>query len=284
MQYTQSDLNVGTKLRCTNDKDFSHWTTGKVYTVQYGTMNNYVECDDGTEISLNAMLSRLNKENRCDAEFEIIKEEEQMTYTEKDIREGTKLICTKANISWWTTAKVYEVSMGKEDGNLFIKDNQGHDAYVDYMLDCLNGNHVVEFEIIKEEKEMQYTENDIKEGTELRCTDDGEFDWWTNGRIYTVVNGCISDNDGDTYDLEYILEGVNGDCKHAKFEIVEYPTATITVDVEQRLNDRIELLHKERMNIIDKIERMEGQRCKLRDKIQKLTEAKEALKVLKEFK
>ncbi|AWD92295.1 hypothetical protein [Enterococcus phage ZXL] len=62
------------------------------------------------------------------------------------------------------------------------------------------------------------------------------------------------------------------------------PTATITVDIEQQLNDRIELLQKEGMNIIDKMERMEAQRYKLRDKINKLSEAKKALEILKEFK
>lgn len=102
-----------------------------------------------------------------------------MQYTENDIKEGTKLICTKATICWRTIAKVYEVSLGK-DGILFIKDDQGHDAYVGYMLDCLNGKHnPVEFEIIKEEEQMQYTESDLKEGTKLRCTQDGGCNWWT---------------------------------------------------------------------------------------------------------
>lgn len=211
MKYTQSDLKLGTKLRCTNDKGFSHWTTGKVYTVQYGTINNYVEADDGTEIRLSGMLNRLNKPNKGSAEFEIVKEEKQMQYTEKDIKEGTKLICTKANIIWWTVGKLYEVKLTKDD-SLSIKDDHGHDAYTDYMLDCLNGDHIV------------------------------------------------------------------------KFEIVEQPTTTIKVDVEQRLNDKIESLQKERMNIIDKMERMEVQQYKLHNKINKLNEAKKALEILKEFK
>ena len=207
-----------------------------------------------------------------------------MKYTENDIKEGTKLICTKATICWWTTAKVYEVSLGK-DGNLFIKDDQGHDAYVDYMLDCLNGNHVVGFEIIKEDEQMKYTEEDLKDGTKLRCTNNQGNYWWTKGRIYTVVNGFIIDNEGDMYDSEYILDGLNGnDNWHGKFEIIEQPTATITVDVEQQLNDRIELLLNERENIFKKMDRMENQQLKLRDKIQKLKEAKKALEILKEFK
>lgn len=206
--WTYEDVMLGTKLRCTNDKGFSHWTTGKVYTVKYGTMNNYVEADEGTEIPVRGMLSRLNKEHKCSAEFEIIKEEEQMQYTEKDLKEGMK----------------------------------------------------------------------------LRCTDDGGFDWWTKGYIYRVANKCIIDDFGDSAESGYILDSLNNERSPVKFEIFEYPITTITVDIEQQLNDRIELLHKERMNIIDKMERMEAQRCKLRDKIQKLSEAKEALKILKEFK
>ncbi|WPH68905.1 hypothetical protein [Enterococcus phage EF-M80] len=130
---------------------------------------------------------------------------------------------------------------------------------------------------------MQYTEKDLKDGIKLRCTDTGNYDWWTEGRIYTVANKCILDNYGDSAESDYILNCLNGQ-NIVEFEIFEYPTATITVDIEKQLNDRIELLHKERMNIIDKIERMEGQRVKLRDKIQKLNEAKEALEILKEFK
>lgn len=207
MKYTMKDVMLGTKLRCTNDKGFSHWTTGKVYTVKYGTMINYVEDDKGTPIPLSAMISRLNKENKYKAEFEII----------------------------------------------------------------------------KEEKQMQYTENDLKDGTKLRCTDAGNYNWWTEGRIYTVANKCILDNYGDRAGSVYILNCINGQ-NNVKFEIFEQPTATITVDVEQRLNDKIEALSVERQNIFDKMERMDRQEVKLRDKINKLKEAKKALEILKEFK
>ena len=212
MKYTEEDIKEGTKLRCTNDKDFSHWTTGKVYCVYYGTHNNYVEDDKGTPIPITAMVGRLNKEIE----------------------------------------------------------------------------HNAEFEIIKEEKKMKYTEEDIKDGTKLRCIDNLGINRWTKGKIYTVVDKCIIDDDGYTFNSECILNTLN-DERNAKFEIFEYPTATITVDIEQQLieqqlNDRIELLQKERMNIIDKMERMEAQRYKLRDKINKLSEAKKALEILKEFK
>lgn len=135
---------------------------------------------------------------------------------------------------------------------------------------------------------MKYTEKDLKEGMKLRCTKSTP-PHWSVGKLYEVsldkdITLSIKDNDGSTAYSQYILDCLNGTYKPVEFEIFEYPTATITVDIEQQLNDRIELLHKERMNIIDKIERMESQRCKLRDKIQKLSDAKKALEILKEFK
>lgn len=131
---------------------------------------------------------------------------------------------------------------------------------------------------------MKYTENDLKDGMKLICTQDGGFDWWTKGGIYTVANKCILDNFGDSAESGYILDSLNNECSFVKFEIFEYPTATITVDVEQRLNDKIEVLSVERQNIFDKMERMDRQEVKLRDKINKLKEAKKALEILKEFK
>lgn len=77
-----------------------------------------------------------------------------MEYTENDLKVGTKLRCTKAKPVWWTVGKVYDVSLGEGDVLIIIDDN-GHSAYTDYMLYCLNGKHnPVAFEIIKEEKEM----------------------------------------------------------------------------------------------------------------------------------
>ncbi|SCZ84042.1 hypothetical protein [Enterococcus phage VFW] len=129
---------------------------------------------------------------------------------------------------------------------------------------------------------MKYTENDLKDGIKLRCTDTGNYDWWTEGRIYTVANKCILDNYGDSAESDYILNCLNGQ-NIVEFEIFEYPTATITVDVEQRLNDKIESLATERENILAKMARMEKQQLKLRNKIQKLHKAKKALKTLREF-
>lgn len=77
-----------------------------------------------------------------------------MKYTEKDIKEGTKLRCTKANPRWGKLGKVYTVSLN-DDGILHIKDDDGYPAFTSYMLDCLNEEYsAVVFEIVKEEKEM----------------------------------------------------------------------------------------------------------------------------------
>lgn len=36
-----------------------------------------------------------------------------MKYTENDITVGTKLICTKSNIIWWSVGKLYEVKLNE---------------------------------------------------------------------------------------------------------------------------------------------------------------------------
>lgn len=277
MQYTEEDLKVGTKLRCTDAKGFSHWTTGKVYTVKYGTQNNYVECDNGAEIRVSGMLRRLNKKAINSAEFEIIKEEEQMQYTEKDLKEGTKLICTHATPTHWTVGKLYEVSLN-EDDVLAIKDNNGYEVYRDYMVDCLNGNHrPVVFEIVNEEETMQeFKLGDLVEITSNTSNARNEKD-----ELYNVGEKAIIT---DVFSTTVRIGNNKWANLITKDELKKVePTATITVDVEQRLNDKIELLDKERMNIINKIERMKAQQLKLRDKVLKLNEAKKALEILKEF-
>lgn len=202
MKYTENDITVGTKLRCTDAKGCSHWTTGKVYTVKYGTMNNFVECDNGAEIRVSGMLRRLNKKAINSAEFEIVKEEETMQ----------------------------EFKLGD----------------------------LVE----------------ITSNTSNAINEKGEF--------YNVGEKAIIT---DVYSTTVRI----GNNKYvnliSKDELKKVePTATIIVDVEQRLNDKIEALASERENILAKMDRMEKQQLKLRDKVLKLKEAKKALEILKEFK
>nr|DAH79959.1 MAG TPA: hypothetical protein [Caudoviricetes sp.] len=73
---------------------------------------------------------------------------------------------------------------------------------------------------------MKYTEKDLYKGMKLRCIDDGLYDFWTEGAIYTVeestYGGLIIRGEGDrsdrpTYD---ILNYLNGKTL-VKMEIVE---------------------------------------------------------------
>lgn len=201
MQYTEKDLKVGTKLRCTNDKGYSHWTTGKVYSVKYGTHNNYVEDDKATPIPLTNMVGRLNKELKHNAEFEIVEEETMQEFKLGDLVEITSNTSNARN----------------EKDELY---NVGEKAIITEVF-----------------------------STTVRI---GKHKW---------ANLITKD----------------------ELKKVE-PTATITVDVEQQLNDKIEALASERENILAKMDRMEKQQLKLRDKVLKLNEAKKALEILKELK
>lgn len=260
--------------------------------------------------------------------------------------EVTKLMEFTPDEELIEVGKRYEVVENCADG-VYIYANKAHKKYFLY-----NNQVKYLYESNKEEKKMKYTEKDIKEGTKLRCIDNLGNYWWTKGKIYTVVDKCIIDNDGDTFNSEYILNVLNDerDERNAKFEIFDEeetmqefklgdlveitsntsnarnekdelynvgekaiitevfsttvrigkhkwanlitkdelkkvePTATITVDVEQRLNDKIEALGSERENILAKMDRMEKQQLKLRDKVLKLNEAKKALEILKELK
>lgn len=73
---------------------------------------------------------------------------------------------------------------------------------------------------------MKYTEKDLYEGMKLRCTDNGSYDFWKKGAIYTVeddscgslvIRGEGDRSDRPTYD---ILNYLNGE-KLVKMEVVE---------------------------------------------------------------
>lgn len=131
-----------------------------------------------------------------------------------------KMKCTKANPRWGQLGKVYTVSLN-DDGILHITDDDGDPAFTSYMLDCLNEEYsAVTFEIVEEEKEMKYTENDLYEGMELLCIDNGGWSLWETGEIYTVTKSNLSgkliiegdDEVGRTFrDTEAILGYLNGE-------------------------------------------------------------------------
>ncbi|QBZ69351.1 tail length tape-measure protein [Enterococcus phage vB_EfaS_Ef6.4] len=80
-----------------------------------------------------------------------------MKYTEKDIKEGTKMICKdNKDVPWWTNGKIYDVKKSKLSENMLCTiDDQGSERYLEGILDRLNNeNNGVKFEIVEGEKEM----------------------------------------------------------------------------------------------------------------------------------
>lgn len=73
---------------------------------------------------------------------------------------------------------------------------------------------------------MKYTEKDLYKGMKLRCTDDGEYDFWTKGAIYKLEESKYGDlvikGEGVRSDRPSgdILRYLNGE-RLVKMEIVE---------------------------------------------------------------
>lgn len=211
-----------------------------------------------------------------------------MRYTENDLKVGTKLRCTKAEPVWWTVGKIYNVSLN-DDGILQITDDNGHCAYHDYMVYCLNGKHnPVAFEIVEEEKEMKYTEKDLYKGMKLRCIDDGLYDFWKEGAIYTVeenpYGGLIIKGEGDRSDRQTydILNYLNGETL-VKMEIVEdekeeTPTFKTTIDLKSSVQAKIDSLTTEAEHLFKKRDRLEQQAINLSKKARKLNNLIESIK------
>ncbi|AHB79811.1 cytidine deaminase [Enterococcus phage IME-EF4] len=218
MKYTENDIKVGTKMTCIDNNDTHWWTNGKIYEVKKSKLPTSGICiidDQDSERYLEGILARLNNAS-TGVQFEIIDEEEEMQYTEKDLKEGTKLRCTHSKPAHWTVGKVYEVS-SDNIGELSITDNDGSPAFKNYMLDCLNGNHnPVSFEIVEEEKEE--------------------------------------------------------------------PVALIEVDTLKLIEAKIEQLRDEQENLHNKRMRIKHQEEALRDKRMKLVESKKAFEFLKQQK
>lgn len=137
----------------------------------------------------------------------------------------------------------------------------------------------------KEKKRVKYTEKDIKEGMQLRCTDGGSFGFWEEGKIYTVTklnNGQIGFHGDEmlgrtSRNAKDIAHYLNGNL-NAKFELVGQ-----TNDLKKKVEAKIEELRKEKYHLHDKRERLLQQENALSDKIIRLGKALAAVDVLQEF-
>lgn len=202
-----------------------------------------------------------------------------MKYTEKDIREGTKLRCTKSIPERWTVGKVYDITLNEDYNRLQILDNEGYWAFTDYMLDGLNGNHnPVAFEIVEEEQEMKkyakitkyagLIDTDKENGLEI-------------GKEYEIVKFSSVSEDCWVYlnekRPEYFIS-------ETQYELVEKeePTlkANVNVDVKEAIQAKIEQLRTDVEIISNKRNRMEWQMFMLNSKANKL---EEVLETIKEF-
>lgn len=274
MKYTENDIKVGTKMTCIDNNDTPWWTNGKIYEVKKSKLPTSGLCiidDQDSERYLEGILARLNN-GSTGVQFEIIEEEEEMQYTEKDLKEGTKLRCTHSKPAHWTVGKVYEVSSGNI-GELSITDNDGSPAFKNYMLDCLNGNHnPVSFEIVDEEKEMKkYAKitkyfgrfnTDKRNGLEI-------------GKEYEIVrfNGVSEDcwiylNDKTP---EYYIS-------RNQYKLVEKPTFKTTIDLKSSVQAKIDSLTTEAEHLFKKRDRLEQQAINLSKKARKLNNLIESIK------
>lgn len=137
----------------------------------------------------------------------------------------------------------------------------------------------------KEDKQVKYTEKDIKEGMQLRCTNNGSFGFWEEGKIYTVTklnNGQIGFHGDEmlgrtSRNAKDIAHYLNGNL-NAKFELVGQ-----TNDLKKKVEAKIEELRKEKYHLHDKRERLLQQENALSDKIIRLGKALAAVDVLQEF-
>ncbi|UQT01224.1 hypothetical protein LKMCDIF_00007 [Enterococcus phage vB_OCPT_CCS4] len=205
-----------------------------------------------------------------------------MQYTEKDLKEGTKLRCTHSKPAHWTVGKVYEVS-SDNIGELSITDNDGSPAFKNYMLDCLNGNHnPVSFEIVEEEKEMKkYAKITKYDGLIYTDKENG----LEIGKEYEIVKFSSVSEDCWVYlndkRPEYFIS-------ETQYELVEkeLPTlkANVNVDTLEVIEAKIEQLANEETNLYNKRMRIKEQEDSLREKRMKLKEAKKALEFLKKQK
>lgn len=150
MRYTLEDLHAGMKLRCTDDKEFSHWTTGKIYELKEDPAGRmYIRDDNGGKVCDTSILARLNG-NTGNAEFEVVaKVIKDTDYTEEDLEEGMLFHCKDdMSFPWWATGQTYEIYKG-EKGILFTKSGDGNQYCAKEIVARLNGSASGSFELLE---------------------------------------------------------------------------------------------------------------------------------------
>lgn len=150
MRYTLEDLHAGMKLRCTDDKEFSHWTTGKIYELKEDPAGHmYIRDDNGEKVCGISILGRLNG-NTGSAEFEVVaKVIKDTDYTEEDLEEGMLFHCKDdMSFPWWATGQTYEIYKG-EKGILFTKSGDGNQYCAKEIVARLNGSASGSFELLE---------------------------------------------------------------------------------------------------------------------------------------
>lgn len=269
MKYTEKDITVGTKLRCT--KANPRWgQLGKVYTV---SLNDdgilHITDDDGDPAFTSYMLDCLNEEYSAVA-FEIVEEEKEMT----NYVEVTKLMEFTPDEEVIEIGKKYKVLYPTLSG-VYIYASKAQPKYFIY-----NNQFKYSFESNKEEKEMKkyakitkyagLIDTDKENGLEI-------------GKEYEIVKFSSVSEDCWVYlndkRPEYFIS-------ETQYELVEreYPVAEIKVDILETLEAKIEELKNEQDNLRSKRMRIEDQEEALFDKQMRLMDAKEGLEFLKQQK
>lgn len=150
MRYTLEDLHAGMKLRCTDSKNYSFWTTNKIYEVTKKESGSLCIFDDyGGKVCDTSILARLNG-NIGNAEFEVVaKVIKDTDYTEEDLEEGMLFHCKDAmSFPWWATGQTYEIYKG-EKGILFTKSGDGNPYCAKEIVARLNGSASGSFELLE---------------------------------------------------------------------------------------------------------------------------------------
>lgn len=190
MEYTEKDINEGMKLRCTDNGDFSFWTTGKVYVVYKNKQGDlYLSTDSKTTRDIDDILYYLNNPiDNYDVSLEIVKDE----YTKFDIKEGMVLECTNTGgFTHWTKGKKYIVTR-YFTGELIMKSDTDTIRKSDEIALYLNGIGMAQFKLVDKKEEEKEVRKEYVEVTELLY---GDVEKGVSiGDVFEVSS---TDSDGD---------------------------------------------------------------------------------------